>query len=150
MARHQDMYLRIPPRASGQTVERLPGIGPQPRDAATYLFGPDILVAPVYTSGATTREVYLPKGDSWLEVATGKTFEGGRWGTANAPIDIIPLFVRSGAQPPALPQFSEVAQRLRAAFSPERLKRIYDQARKAYDHTALYLTPGNLHAATVA
>ncbi len=28
----------------------------------TYLFGPDILVAPVYTSGANTREVYLPKG----------------------------------------------------------------------------------------
>ena len=65
----------------------------------TYLFGPDILVAPVYTSGATTREVYLPKGDSWREVSTGKTFEGGRWVTANAPIDVIPLFVRSGAQP---------------------------------------------------
>lgn len=60
------------------------------------------------------------------------------------------LALRSGAQTPALPQFSEVAQRLRAAFSPERLKRIYDQARKAYDHTALYLTPGNLLAATVA
>ncbi len=41
MARHQDMYLRIPPRASGQTVERLPGIGPLPGDADTFLFGPD-------------------------------------------------------------------------------------------------------------
>ena len=60
------------------------------------------------------------------------------------------LALRSGAAAPMLPQFAEISQRLRAAFSPERLKRIYDQARRAYENTALYLTPGNLLAATVA
>ena len=62
-----------------------------------YLFGDDILVAPVYEPGVQTREVYLPKGENWREVATGKVWEGGQCVTAFAPLDTIPLFVRKGS-----------------------------------------------------
>ena len=58
------------------------------------------LSAPVFAAGAQERSVYLPKGDAWREVATGKTYEGGQTVTAKAPIDVIPLFVRVGADLP--------------------------------------------------
>ncbi len=63
-----------------------------------YMFGDDILVAPVYQPGVTEKSVYLPAGESWREVATGKTYTGGQVVNSPAPIDTIPLFVRVGAQ----------------------------------------------------
>lgn len=63
-----------------------------------YLFGRDVLVAPVLEAGADKREIYLPEGDNWVEHATGKHYAGGQTVTAEAPIDIIPVFVREGAQ----------------------------------------------------
>ncbi len=60
------------------------------------------------------------------------------------------LSARFGSPHPAYPQFAAVTARLKAAFSPERLLRLYECARHRYDDTALYLTPGNLLAATVA
>lgn len=63
-----------------------------------YLFGDDILVAPVVEQGAAERKVYLPKGACWTEVSTGKAYEGGRVITAQAPLDLIPLFFRDGSQ----------------------------------------------------
>jgi alpha-D-xyloside xylohydrolase len=62
-----------------------------------YMFGPDILVAPVLYEGVTSRKVYLPEGANWKDVNTGDTHKGGQWITAAAPIDIIPLFLREGA-----------------------------------------------------
>ncbi len=43
------------------------------------------------------REVYLPEGQNWYDFWTGETIEGGRTIKANAPIDIIPLFVKAGS-----------------------------------------------------
>lgn len=65
-----------------------------------YLFGGDLLVAPVFAAGAVEREVYLPAGESWREVATGKVYPGGRTVRAEAPLSVIPLFVRVGADLP--------------------------------------------------
>ena len=59
-----------------------------------YMFGPDYLVAPITELGQRSRSVYLPRGASWCEMETGKIFEGGRTVTADAPIDVIPVFVR--------------------------------------------------------
>ena len=62
-----------------------------------YLYGPDILVAPVVTSGATSRDVYLPEG-KWLDYNDKSTvYTGAQTITASAPLDVIPLFVRAGA-----------------------------------------------------
>ena len=72
-----------------------------PDDPATwticdqFLFGPDILVAPVTGAGARTRSVYLPAGASWTEASTGATFEGGQTVEAAAPLEVIPVFART-------------------------------------------------------
>ncbi len=61
-----------------------------PEDAAAwsvddaYLFGPDLLVAPVLTAGATVRTAYLPAGAWWTDAWTGETYEGGTAVTVDA------------------------------------------------------------------
>jgi alpha-D-xyloside xylohydrolase len=62
-----------------------------------YLFGNDVIVAPVVTPGARERSVFLPSGASWVEVSTGRVHEGGHTAVASAPLDVIPVFVRQGA-----------------------------------------------------
>ncbi|HVY45899.1 MAG TPA: TIM-barrel domain-containing protein, partial [Minicystis sp.] len=60
-----------------------------------YYFGPALYVAPIVERGATTRTLWLPPGlwfDFWTEVAT----EGGRRVTRAAPLDELPLWLRSG------------------------------------------------------
>lgn len=63
-----------------------------------YMFGPDLLVAPVMDEGVTERSVYLPKGAAWKDAYTKKTYEGGQRVTVPAPIDIIPVFMRDGKE----------------------------------------------------
>ena len=62
-----------------------------------YLCGKDLLVAPVMEAGISERAVYLPAGTRWKESATGRIYEGGETVSASAPIDIIPVFIREGA-----------------------------------------------------
>ena len=62
-----------------------------------YMFGKDLLVAPVMEAGISERAVYLPAGTRWKESATGRIYEGGETVSASAPIDIIPVFIREGA-----------------------------------------------------
>jgi alpha-D-xyloside xylohydrolase len=59
-----------------------------------FLFGDDVLVAPVTAEGARERPVYLPDGTAWLDAWTGATHSGGQWVTAPAPLEIIPVFLR--------------------------------------------------------
>ena len=61
-----------------------------------YLFGPDLLIAPVYTRGATSREVYLPAGD-WYNFWAHERLEGGRQHSVAADLKTLPIFVRAGA-----------------------------------------------------
>ncbi|MEG2605272.1 MAG: glycoside hydrolase family 31 protein [Clostridia bacterium] len=63
-----------------------------------YLFGPDLLVAPVMELGLRKRPVYLPMGAEWMEASTGKEYKGGQTVEADAPLSVIPVFVRKGAQ----------------------------------------------------
>jgi alpha-glucosidase len=60
-----------------------------------FLFGADLLVAPVLQEGAVERDVYLPAGD-WFDYWTGRRFTGGR--TLHVPVTLnsIPMFVRGG------------------------------------------------------
>jgi alpha-glucosidase (family GH31 glycosyl hydrolase) len=61
-----------------------------------YLWGRNVLVAPVVEKGATTRLVYLPHG-SWYDFWTHERLEGGR--EISRPIDLetVPLYVREGS-----------------------------------------------------
>ena len=63
-----------------------------------YMFGPDIMVCPVYEKGIRERKVYLPAGESWKDAATGREYEGGTWIPAGAPLERIPLFLRKGTE----------------------------------------------------
>jgi alpha-D-xyloside xylohydrolase len=65
-----------------------------------FLFGPDILVAPVTELGARQRRVYLPAGAEWTHTGSGRRYPGGGHVTVDAPLEHIPLFVRDGAATP--------------------------------------------------
>jgi alpha-D-xyloside xylohydrolase len=67
-----------------------------------YLFGPDFLVAPVIDEG-TQRAAYLPAGE-WVDYWTGKREAGGKVVVADAPVDVIPVWVRAGAVVPKIPE----------------------------------------------
>lgn len=70
---------------------------PKVRDlASAYLWGDDLLVAPVTREGATAWPVYLPKG-RWHDFWTGATYAGQRTAVVPAPLERLPLFVRAGA-----------------------------------------------------
>jgi alpha-glucosidase/alpha-D-xyloside xylohydrolase len=79
-----------------------------PRDAEAvklgdqYLWGRDLLVAPVVEKGAKARRVYLPEGD-WYDWWTGKKTAGKRW--VERPVDLatMPIYVRAGAVVPLDP-----------------------------------------------
>ncbi|MBI9113767.1 glycoside hydrolase family 31 protein [Sanguibacter suaedae] len=62
--------------------------------ADQYMFGGDVLVAPVVAAGARERSVYLPRGARWVELATGREHDGGQDVTVDAPLDVVPVFVR--------------------------------------------------------
>jgi alpha-D-xyloside xylohydrolase len=61
-----------------------------------YMFGPDILVAPILYAGQTEREVYLPKGAVWKNAWSSEKINGGTAITVAAPLDQIPLFLKDG------------------------------------------------------
>ncbi len=68
-----------------------------------YLFGDELLVAPVVTQGATTRTLYLPRGE-WYPFGGGSAVAGGVSVTAAAPVDAIPVYVPAGSVIPMLTQ----------------------------------------------
>jgi alpha-D-xyloside xylohydrolase len=68
-----------------------------------YLFGHALMVAPVTSYGARERTVYFPAGADWYDFDTGKRYAGGTSATVPAPLDRIPVFVRSGAVIPTGP-----------------------------------------------
>jgi alpha-D-xyloside xylohydrolase len=65
-----------------------------------YMFGSDLLVAPVIAAGARERSVYLPAGETWTDMAKGTRISGGETVTVPAPLDTIPLFLRANAVDP--------------------------------------------------
>lgn len=77
-----------------------------------FMFGPALMVAPVYEYGARTREMYFPAGCGWYDFYTGTYVEGGRKLTVAAPYERIPLYVRAGAIIPFGPdmQYSDEKQ----------------------------------------
>jgi alpha-D-xyloside xylohydrolase len=65
-----------------------------------FMFGPDLLIAPVLHQGATQRKVYLPAGPTWADAWSGKKFKGGVSVTAIAPLERIPVYLRNGRKLP--------------------------------------------------
>lgn len=62
-----------------------------------YLFGDDILFAPIARLGQTKHSVYLPAGE-WVFTRDGSNYQGGAWYEMTAEIDEFIAFVRKGAE----------------------------------------------------
>jgi alpha-D-xyloside xylohydrolase len=74
-----------------------------------FMFGPSLLINPVATGGATQRTVYLPDGSNWVDFWTGKGVKGGQSITADAPLDKMPIYVRTGSIVPYGPRVESAA-----------------------------------------
>jgi len=61
-----------------------------------YLYGPDILVAPVWRNGVTRRDVHVPPG-AWLDAWTRVRVTGPQVVSVDTPEHLIPVFVRDGS-----------------------------------------------------
>ena len=78
-------------------------VDPQARTAWTnwwtYLYGPDLLVSPVWEKGKREQEVYLPAGHRWRDAwRPGKVYDGGQTLSVRAEPHQIPLFIRAGSK----------------------------------------------------
>jgi alpha-D-xyloside xylohydrolase len=69
-----------------------------------FMFGPSFLVAPVTEAGAASRDIYLPKGTDWYDFWTGQRLAGGQTVHADAPLSVLPLYVRAGSIVPMGPE----------------------------------------------
>lgn len=59
-----------------------------------FLYGRDVLVAPVLAEGACQRRVYLPQGVQWIHLWSGSVFDGGQFLDIEAPLGYPPVFIR--------------------------------------------------------
>lgn len=127
-----------------------------------YMFGPSLLVSPVYKYEERKREVYFPQSAGWYDFYTGKFQTGGKRTMVDAPYERIPLFVRAGSIIPFGPemQYADekpadyiklyVYQGTDAAFSlyeDENVNYNYEQGRYSvipmtYNETTRQLTIG--------
>lgn len=63
-----------------------------------FLWGRDVLVAPVMKQGATERSITFPEGSTWMDFSDpNKRYSGGMTINYPAPLGVLPLFVRAGA-----------------------------------------------------
>ncbi len=60
-----------------------------------YMFGPDVLVAPITSAQTFRRPVYLPAGVRWRHAWTGTVVAGGETVEVDAPLSEIPVFIRA-------------------------------------------------------
>ena len=76
-----------------------------------FLFGDNILVSPVVEQGSRQKLVYLPEGNNWIDYWTGTEFEGGQYIIKEAPLDICPIFIKSGSLIPAYDIQNDVGEK---------------------------------------
>ncbi len=62
-----------------------------------YMFGPSLMISPVYEYKAREREIYFPEGPGWYELETGKYIPGGNPHSVAAPYEQIPIHVKAGS-----------------------------------------------------
>lgn len=75
-----------------------------------FLFGENVLVAPVYRPSTCKRCVYLPEG-TWYSWWDNEVYAGGSYIIADAPLDVLPIFVRDGSCIPTGPVMNYVGEK---------------------------------------
>ncbi|MDR2058313.1 MAG: DUF4968 domain-containing protein [Dysgonamonadaceae bacterium] len=91
-----------------------------PDDKETYqadeqfLFGKELLVAPVVKKGAVTKKIYLPEGE-WIDFNDGQTlYSGEKWITYHVSLNTIPVFVKKGSIIPMKPVMQYIGEKSNA------------------------------------
>jgi alpha-D-xyloside xylohydrolase len=82
-----------------------------------YLFGKAFLVAPITKYKARTRNVYLPAGADWYDFNSGKKLAGGQSVEAAAPLNRMPLYVRTGSIVPVGPDIQYTSEKPGASIT---------------------------------
>ena len=67
-----------------------------------YMYGKNLLVAPVMEKGTKSRSIYLPTGN-WYEWNSCQMLKGGKSYIAETPLDKIPVYVKAGSFIPLIP-----------------------------------------------
>lgn len=76
-----------------------------------YMFGPSLMVAPVYEYKATSRDMYFPEANGWYDLYSGKYTEGGQKISVDAPYERMPLFVKEGSIVPFGPDIQYTTEK---------------------------------------
>ncbi|MEO6721072.1 MAG: TIM-barrel domain-containing protein [Ferruginibacter sp.] len=76
-----------------------------------YMFGPSLLINPVYEYKQRNRELYLPKHAGWYDLYSGKWYSGEQKITADAPFERMPVFVKAGSIIPFGPELQYTAEK---------------------------------------
>ncbi|MEW6736998.1 MAG: TIM-barrel domain-containing protein [Acidobacteriota bacterium] len=75
-----------------------------------FMIGNDLLVAPILAANQTSRLVYLPAGN-WFDYWTGKLYSGRTMIRVQAPLEVVPIFVRAGAIIPMWPEMNYIGEK---------------------------------------
>jgi len=76
-----------------------------------FMFGPSLLVAPVFTYKARTRTLYLPAGQGWYDLYSGQFYEGGQTITSAAVYERTPVFIKAGSIIPTGPALQYTSEK---------------------------------------
>ena len=76
-----------------------------------YMFGPSLMISPVYEYKARERKVYFPEGPGWYELESGKYFPGGKQQAVAAPYEQMPIHVKAGSILPFGPDIQYVGEK---------------------------------------
>ncbi|SHJ62158.1 alpha-glucosidase [Clostridium cavendishii DSM 21758] len=75
-----------------------------------FLFGENIMVAPILEQGKTYRSVYIPEG-TWIDYWTKEKIEGGKTILKNAPLDTCPIYIKAGSIIPNYPEQNYIGEK---------------------------------------
>jgi alpha-glucosidase (family GH31 glycosyl hydrolase) len=70
-----------------------------------YLWGEDMLIAPVVEAGKKTQNIYFPKGNNWYDFYSSEKYSGGKTHTVTLNENYIPTFIKGGSFIPQVPVF---------------------------------------------
>ena len=96
-----------------------------------YLWGNDFLVYPILEAGQKTKEVYFPKGSTWMDFYSGTTYEGGTTHQITTVRSYIPTFVRKGSIVPLVDRIQNTE-----AFTTDKMEYHYYFDEKITDEKA--------------
>jgi alpha-D-xyloside xylohydrolase len=76
-----------------------------------FMFGPSLLINPVYKYKDRDRDVYLPSGQGWYDLYSGKYYKGGQQINVDAPYEQMPVFVKEGSILPTGPELQYTSEK---------------------------------------